>query len=320
MPTIKTIKVSDIRIPLDYSLCEQGCTQSLACSFKQCPRKFLFKINRWRSRKGQEKSAVGNIVHAGLATIYPEINNSIYEIIKNEINVNSKKYSFLSSEQIESYKTISYCLLLNYLKVYKKDFDNAYFDKTEEEFAVKLPGGVVLWRGKRDGIHTVKKDNSLWVREIKTRGRINEENMLAGLQFDFQGNLYVLTNDIDTKENTAGFIYDMIRTPQIKQKKDETLHEYSDRLMKDIESRSGFYFMRFQVPLAIKDKASFSSELFHLEKELIFYVNTSDISYKNSFSCIDGYITCEYLDACTTGVMTDYYQSDKIFEELDCGY
>lgn len=322
MPARKTIKISDIKIPDDYSLCKQGCTQSLACAFKQCPRKFLFKINRWHSRKGQEKAAVGNIVHAVLADLYSGIKtyNHLDGFIACIIECNKSKYSFLSSQQLESFKTITYCLLVNYLKVYEKDFDMAYFDKTEEEFAVMFPGGIVLWRGKRDGIHTVKKDNSLWTREIKTRGRINEENMFAGLQFDFQGNLYVLTKDIETKDNTAGFIYDMIRTPQIKQRKDETLQEYSTRLMNDIKSRPEFYFMRFQVPLTVKDKASFSSEIAHLEKELTFYINTGDVSYKNSFSCIDGYIPCEYLDACTTGVMTNYYQSGKIFEELDCGY
>lgn len=320
MPARKIIKISDIKIPSNYDLCKQGCTQSLACAFKQCPRKFLFKINRWHSRKGQEKAAVGNIVHAALAVKYQDSSINTDVIINDELQGNSDKYSFISSQQIELSKTIAYCLLVNYLKVYKADFDTAYFDKTEEEFAVTLQGSV-LWRGKRDGIHTVKKDNSLWVREIKTRGRINEENMLAGLQFDFQGNLYVLTKDIETKDNASGFIYDMIRTPQIKQKKDETLQEYSNRLMKDIELRPEFYFMRFQVPLTVKDKAFFfSSELFHLEHALLDFEKYGDVSYKNSFSCIDGYIPCEYLDACTTGVMTNYHQSEKIFEELDCGY
>jgi len=112
----------------------------------------------------------------------------------------------------------------------------------------------------------------------------------------------------------------MIRTPQIKQRKGETLQEYSQRLMDDIKSRPSFYFMRFSVQLSSKDKASFSSELFHLERELIDFMQHGNTTYKNSFSCIDGYIPCEYLDACTSGVMTNYYQTDKIFEELDCGY
>jgi len=314
----KQIKLNSISFPADYRLNTHGCTQSLTCKFKQCPRKFLLSINRWRSRKGQEKAAIGNIVHAVLAYAYQQ--DPLWNLpnLLDEIVHKSGKYSFIASDQLEYFKVVSFCLLTYYMSMYLEDFKTAFFTKTEDEFAVVLPNGTVLWRGKRDGEHIIKKDNSLWIREIKTRSRINEDNMLSGLQFDFQGNLYCITKDVEAL--TSGFIYDMIRTPQIKQRKGETLQEYSQRLMDDIKSRPSFYFMRFSVQLSPKDKASFSSELFHLERELIDFVQHGNITYKNSFSCIDGYIPCEYLDACTSGVMTNYYQTDKIFEELDCGY
>jgi hypothetical protein len=323
MPVKNSVKISDIVFPKDFSLTRQGCTQSLACKFKQCPRKYLLAVNRWRSKFGQEKSAIGNIVHAVLSIIYklnhkPMQDNDIVNMIANEIKINNSKYNFIERKQLEYLKTVAQCILINYLKNYANDFKTACFTKVEEEFAVLIEG--LLWRGKRDGEHIVKKDKSLWIREIKNRSRINENNIMQGLQFDFQSNLYCNTRDTG-KEITSGFIYDMVRTPQSKPKKDETLQSFFQRLSEDIESRPEYYFMRFEVPLTKSDKIEFINELRIISYDLNDFVNElTPYDNKNSFSCIDGTFPCEYLEACTQGNMNGYYQSKKIFEELDCEY
>jgi hypothetical protein len=321
MPVKNSVKISDIGFPKDFTLTKQGCTQSLACKFKQCPRKYLLAVNRWHSKFGQEKSAIGNIVHAVLSKRY-SINSVINDIeydINEEIKINSSKYNFIERKQLEYFKIVAQCVLANYLSNYANDFKTAFFTKVEEEFAVEIEG--ILWRGKRDGEHIVKKDKSLWVREIKNRSRINENNIMQGLQFDFQSNLYCVTKDTNTKVNTSGFIYDMIRTPQSKPRKDETLQFFFQRLSEDIKSRPEYYFMRFEVPLTIKDKESFVQELEILNNDLRMFLDSEKPSlYRNSFSCIDGTFPCEYLEACTQGNLNGYYQSKKIFEELDCEY
>ncbi len=321
MPVKNSVKISDIKFPKDFSLIKQGCTQSLACKFKQCPRKYLLAINRWHSKFGQEKSAIGNIVHAVLSKRY-SINSVIDDIkydINEEIKINNSKYNFIDRKQLEFFKIVAQCILINYLKNYANDFKTAFFTKVEEEFAVLFEG--ILWRGKRDGEHIVKKDKSLWIREIKNRSRINENNIMQGLQFDFQSNLYCVTRD-NEKEITSGFIYDMIRTPQSKPKKDETLQSFFQRLSEDIKSRPEYYFMRFEVPLTVNDKGEFLKELKNLSTDLNYFIDSYVNPYenKNSFSCIDGTFPCEYLEACAQGNMNGYYQSKKIFEELDCEY
>jgi hypothetical protein len=333
MPIKNSVKICDIVFPKDFSLTKQGCTQSLACKFKQCPRKYLLSVNKWHSKKGQEKNAVGNIVHAVLSnryTVIPLFNNKINSVasmfdsnminklIIEEIEKRNSKYQYIERKQLEYFKTVAYCVLINYLKNYANDFKTAYFTKVEEEFAVEIEG--ILWRGKRDGDHIVKKDKSLWVREIKNRSRINEDNIMQGLQFDFQSNLYCVTRDND-KVNTSGFIYDMIRTPQNKPKKDETLQFFSQRLEEEISKKPEYYFIRFEVPLTEKDKKIFTIELGLLNEDLTMFLGSEKPSiHKNSFSCIDGTFPCEYLEACTQGNMNNYYQSRKIFEELDCEY
>ena len=325
MPVKNSVKISDIVFPKEFSLTKQGCTQSLACKFKQCPRKYLLAINRWHSKSGQEKFAIGNIVHSVLSNIYKDqlfynIDFNIYVPcgIEAEIKKNSTKYNFIERKQLEYFKTVAQCVLSEYLKNYTNDFKIAYFTKVEEEFSVKIEG--ILWRGKRDGEHIVKKDRSLWVREIKNRSRISEDNILNGLQFDFQSNLYCVTRD-NEKERTSGFIYDLIRTPQSKPKKEETIQSFFQRLSEDIKSRPEYYFMRFEVPLTKKDKESFLIELQILGLDLQEFIQTGKPSERrNSFSCIDGTFPCEYLKACTSENLNSYYQSKKIFEELDCIY
>lgn len=325
MPIKKSVKICDLHIPENYSLGKVGCTQSLACKFKQCPRQFLFAINRWHSKTGQEKSAIGNIVHAVLSIIYKKgdpstfLHNLQVEINKEIDFTNKEKYCFINRQQMDYFKTVAHCVIMNYIKFYANDFKLAFFTEIEKEFAVIING--ILWRGKRDGEHIVKKDKSLWIREIKNRSRINECNIMQGLQFDFQSNLYCVSRD-SGKEITSGFIYDMIRTPQSKPKKDETMASFFQRLNDDIESRPEYYFMRFEVPLTNIDKKDFNEELYYLNKYMISYLQTTLFIYniKNSFSCIDGTFVCEYLDACTTGNLNNYYQSKKIFNELDCGY
>ena len=65
----KVVRVKDLRIPKRYSLEEVGASQSLISDFA-CPRKFLYKINRYVHESDNILSSFGNIVHELCAGLY----------------------------------------------------------------------------------------------------------------------------------------------------------------------------------------------------------------------------------------------------------
>ena len=315
---MKYPKISQLKIPKDYSLEETGCTQSLAHCFKQCPRKFLFKINRWQSKREQEKFAVGNINHCALSYIYNPVDNfeSYRDLILNVIADEPEKYCYIKKDQLEFFKTVSYCILTKYVEYYKNDFKTAKFTNTEREFSVKIHN--VMWRGKIDGEYTIKKDKSLYVLETKNKSRITDDNILRGLCFDFQGRLYCRAKEVESGKRTAGFIYNAIRIPQMRLRKNDTLALFSQRLQDDIDKRPDYYFIRWQVPLTQEDKYEFDVDLGQLSIELHNFMKF--YGDRNTFSCMELMSPCEYIDACIQGHLGGYYQSDKIFNELNCGF
>jgi len=328
---MKPTKISQLTIPDNYSLEETGLTQSLAHMFSDCPRKFLLAINRWRSKKGQEKYTIGSIVHDVLSVAYIQkpvkyidafVANEIKEYFLLQLNSGLNKFQYIEKQQLEIYRTIAYCLLIKYIEYYKDDFGTAKFTNTEREFASMING--ILWRGKIDGEHTVKKDKSLWVLETKTKSRINDETIQKGLSMDFQGRLYCKVKEVESSKNVSGFIYNVIRVPGIKPHKQETIQQFSQRLQDDTDVRPEYYFMRWEVPLSVDDKRSFLSDLNTIETDIKNYMNCDSRSakisdIKNCFACTGGISPCQYLDACIQGHTGGYYQSETIFDELDCG-
>lgn len=315
-------KIKDIKIPKDFSLEKTGCTQSLAHCFKQCPLKFLLKINRWQSKKNQDKTAIGLITHDVLARIYKlgkqVTERMVYNYIEKSIKNNPDDFRFIKLTDLTFYKTVCYCVITNYILYYQKDFKTAKFMNTEREFAVEIFD--ILWRGKIDGEHLIKKEKSLWVLERKTKGRISDDTITRSLSLDFQGRLYCKAKEVEFKNNVLGFIYDVIRTPQMRLRKNDTLDDFQKRLNEDIEKRPDYYFMRWEVPLTKQDKESFQIDLNDLSHELLDYIhNGYNVLKRNTFACNDGIVPCEYLDACIQENMSGYFQSDRIFTELNCG-
>ena len=322
---MKTSRIKDLRIPKYFSLEKVGCTQSLAHCFRQCPLKFLFQINRWESKRNQERSAIGNINHYVLALIYKKnkmVGSSlIWKYIEKAIVDEKEKYKFIKLTDLNFFKTVCYCVLSQYVIFYEKDFKTAKFTNVENEFEQIL--FFILWRGKIDGEYIIKKDRSVWLLDHKCKSRINNDNITRSLVLDFQGRLYCRVRSEQLKKKVSGFIHNIIRTPQMRLRKNDTLTDFQNRLTDDIKKRPEYYFMRWEVPLTDQDYMEFENDLCKVSCELKDYLNLKDndqvYKIRNTFACTDGIVPCEYLDACIQGNLSGYYQKNKIFSELDCG-
>ena len=64
------MEVYELTIPDDYTLLDTGISQSLFNEFNLCPRRFLYAINRWTSKKKEEKTSWGSKSHDILEKMY----------------------------------------------------------------------------------------------------------------------------------------------------------------------------------------------------------------------------------------------------------
>lgn len=332
MYKLKRQTVKNQIVPKDYDLEKIGITQSLINSFLSCPRKFLLKTNRWRSDISNKNTSFGNIVHYCLDKIYKlsfqrikyKINKTVLlakylsELIENYEAENQDNLTGIDENELNWEKKVAQIILLEYIKYYPEDFSKKRFTDVEKEISVTF--GDFTLNCKIDGKYQTKNKLN-WLMEHKTKSRIVEDSMMKALTFDFQCLFYLTCAEAYYEENIEGVLYNIIRKPQIKQKRGETEIEYFKRLKTDIRDRRKFYFMRYEIPFFIPDKETFKNELETILELIDLFISenhfssSSRVFWRNSNNCIFPY-RCNFLDACSSGEMTGYFKTDKLFTEL----
>jgi len=319
MKKIRKIKRAEsplsLRKPEDYSLREQGITQSLLSTYLQCRQKFLLRLNKYTHSSGNKRSFFGNITHEVLAQCYLSIPVPKKADIRNYVDVylssNSDILVGIDEQQIEYDRAVCEIVLEKYIKLYKKDFKEMKFSNVEDEFAVDF--FETKLRGKIDGRFIIA--DKVWLMEHKTKGRISEDSLMKRLTFDSQNLFYILGDELQRKEPVRGVLYNIIRNPQIRPKKGESLKNFSIRLTDDIDKRPEFYFMRFEIPYTSIDKERFKDQLREILDEMQEYLDNDCIPIRNAYAC-DMPWECEYLDACTGNCLTGYTKKEFLFSEL----
>ena len=329
----KTImRIKDVLVPKEYSIDEVGLTQSLITAYMNCRKRFLLKLNRYTSASKNKTTLFGNIVHRVLELMYEatqehtKLNWSRFiEIaISTHEQHEQDNYIGVTPEDIQFAQVVANVMLLAYVNYYTEDFTDKRFTDTEEEISVLFlkPFRTRLLM-KLDGCYNTKgKAPKVWLMEHKTRSRISEETLMKRLSYDFQNLTYVTIVEEAREINIDGVLYNIIRKPQIRQRKGETAHEFATRLKEDIEKRPEFYFMRYEIPYTKADKKSFRAELFEtilsIRESLTKCKQTRDNSvfYKNPTAC-EANFPCEFIDACASETMNGYFQKDKLFSELN---
>jgi len=309
-------------VPLDYSLSVQGITQSLIAAFLQCRQKFVYILNRMSSPKKVERTLFGNIVHYALSVIYSVKPHPYVSDIQGAFRVykedNKIELSAIDKKKVERDFSVAEVVLTAYLSFYVKDWTEMKNREPEKEAEVKLFDKFV-GRCKIDGRYT-DKNKVKWLIETKTKGRISEESLVKLLAFDPQNLFYLLCDQVDSGEEAIGVLYNIIRNPQIKQKQDETLQQFCERLRADIKLRPEFYFLRYEIPYTKDDKKRFEKQLYEIILDIDRLVKGENKVYRNCYSCESPY-ECEFLDACASNSFVGYQQKEKIFSELtDCEY
>lgn len=315
------LKVSDITWPDDWSLEEVGITQSMWSTWLHCKQEFLLHINRWRKKRGDAKFNFGNNVHEVLDKAYTSnklpkgrtINRWLDDYTKN------KKLS-MNQKEIETDLAKAEAVLTEYFKYTKNDFKINKFKRVEEEFNVlfeftdKETGKkyAAILKGKIDAGYI--SNSADWNMEHKSKSRIDEKNLPLALDMDFQNLYYLLAVELKTGKLPLGTLYNVIRNPGTKQKINESLLEYKQRLIVEIQKKPEHYFKRWETRYVERQHTEFRRDLQSLIKEVKGYVGKT--VPKSYGKCLYPF-PCQYLEACSSNSLVGYEKADKLFSELE---
>lgn len=288
-----------------------GLTQSLILAYQSCLRKFVLKANGYSVKSKRDKFLFGSLVHEALDLLYSNkyTNFSDFEIYFT--NKKMKEFLLVDTQQVELDFALCGIMISEYCKRYTDDFSKKKFDGVEEEFEVSH--NIATLRGKKDGCFYI--DKKRWLMEHKTKSRFNEESLMLQLSHDFQNLFYILADELMHGEKIAGVLYNVIRKPQLKIKRTETIKEFCDRVLEDVKKRPEWYFIRWEIPYTKKDKQRFIVELNQKMQAIDTAIQTNSF-YKCENSCASQY-TCDFLPACAANSLIGLEKNDNIFPELN---
>ncbi len=185
------------------------------------------------------------------------------------------------------------------------------WEEVEKEF--DIPYWLTRFRGKIDAVSR----NKLWLKETKTKSRIDVDNIIDTLSLNLQINIYCWALEQLYKKQPKGVIYDVIRKPGLKLNKGENLDQYKDRLKEHVNKDIKHYFKRFKVYLDWHHISLFGAALNGIIKEFSEWVDSNMYGQKFGMPCVTKYGLCKFVPICHYNDFSNFYIREKIFEELE---
>lgn len=264
-----------------------GITQSLLSRFLSCRERFRLQvIEGWTTQDGfSHFIEYGQMWHTCEEALAKKVDWQ--EPLKQYCIGLCKTYK-LDQQKVDHWYRVCKVQFPEYIKYWAKNKD--VVDRTplfqEQTFKVPyiLPSGrTVLLRGKWDSVDIIGKGKNarVYLQENKTKGDIDERKMTRNLTFDLQTMLYLTAIQFYQKNvhrinapilqkfaatPLGGIRYNVIRRPlsggkgSIKQKQNESINEYYERLAQYIKDEPETYFMRWKVEVTQGDIDRFRKE------------------------------------------------------------
>ena len=154
------------------------------------------------------------------------------------------------------------------------------------------------------------------------------ENKFSGAP-DFYQDVFWLTSQIGTyflaNDAMEECTMEIVRSPALKKKEDESPEDFGARVYKDIMDRPGWYFIGFNKKTRTYGRRFFRNE-FKLDELRLRYqnigyeimdANERDAFYRNETMCRHPW-ECDMFDLCKSGVMSEvlYEFREKRFEKI----
>ena len=315
-----------------------GITNSLLTTWGSCREKARLSLRGVTKRSSGMGLTYGGITHWLLEHVYDDHRTGKLQLTNGTL---SKSYVASYLQKVETLwkkenpmadaATLSFyelTMLLNehlmpiYFQHWKSDFVKTAWVALESEFKIPFEvtrNGITyktFLRGKRDGVFTRRGGSRRWLFETKTKSRIDEGTLVDLLPFESQVNLYLVAMLLETGEIPAGVLYNIIRRPALRQKKNESIQAFAKRLVDDVKKRPAWYFLRQEMTIDEKELDRYYGELEDRVWEFIHWWKGLASHWKESSNCENKYGICHYLPICSRRDYTTFFVRDRVFREL----
>lgn len=306
-----------------------------------CPQKWGWKYRKRLQPRGlQTPLFLGTLVHFVLDQVYRGENfKAATRNLETFYSRTLREFGHMSPEdraECDMQFAIASGMAEGYTSVYPTAED---FEVLASEYQFLLPVCPImqdctnprtLWFvGVIDLI--VMHRGSLWVVEHKTSSRI-DKNYLDRLEMDYQisGMLWALRKLVDmgiirnadgTRPTVKGVVYNVIRKPGIRRRKDEQRDQFVKRLASLYTEQAPEYFHRQEFFRSEAKNQEFEAMLRRTAGVQMFYDSfTPEELPRNTFACT-AKGTCEFLPLCTRGpdrLTMMLYQNREVHQLPNC--
>ena len=285
-------------------------TNSRLKAYQSCPMLEKFRYRDCLVPKGKREALrFGSAIHKGL------------EMWSVEAALEELKFDFPTSTEEANEQEIIRGKVRAMLNGYFKRFEPFEEHEPELQFDIgtRYPTKSGMRRsnriklcGKIDDLAMI--DGKLWVVEYKTAGQI-DKSYFDRLYVDSQITFYMLAaKRIDL--NPVGVLYRILKKPQLRQKQNETIDAFIERLEADYLERPDFYFFETKLYRTTSDLEQFELDIWHEIKQANQAAKEGHF-FRHSHSC-SNYGTCAYLPLCTGENGAEaLYEYREPHEELD---
>ena len=298
---------------------ESGITQSMLGAFLSCRQKAAFQLAGWEPVGGSVALVLGSLAHDVLEHMYRDAKKGKKWAGQAQAILQQRlaKFEYDSDHNLANPQDaidISIkveAMIKNYITYYAKEDRNAEWLALEHRFDVEFMGWRL--RGMMDGVRKVQR--SWWLFETKTASRIDESALSGYLTYDLQNLFYLLAMELVAGVKLKGVIYNIIRKPQLRLKKDENKDSFLIRIQEDIVVRPSFYFKRFEIFYPDEVREEFKEQLLAKLSDYAAWLAGDLKTYRNETACTARW-NCEFISACASGDTVGYSKTKVLYREL----
>lgn len=270
-------------------------SSSRAAVARGCWMKYKWRyIDHLESIRQASALTLGKILHAAFDRYYKGATNDyVRSYIISTFNDEISIVPLPDQEDLVIARYTALGAWDNYPYKNLNEFQKIY---SEEDFIVRLGNTRgIRFRGRVDG--RILKDNVWWVRELKTTFMTQRQfEGRASTSAQASGYVYALRK---LNYPIHGVMYDVIKKPLLRKRKDETVHDFGKRILEDYadKNRQDFYYKRHYTYRNEVDLKLFEEGMVELVKEIRRRTKAQSF-YRNPDACWNFNTECPFKKIC----------------------
>jgi ATP-dependent helicase/DNAse subunit B len=242
-------------------------------SFAVCPWQWQKKyVELKRAKRKSVKLSFGAAIHKGIEAFYLRQGNPL-EVVRaycNEVRRKAESDGVPIDTEYDLILKKAETVITAYTTRWTDDFNHWNIITVEPSFSIPLTihnGEPISIAGKIDRIVTEKRTGFLHPVETKTVASWDPD--VNRLMLDFQVSVYSWAMSKMLHLQDVTFIYDILKKPMQRLKKNETETEYLERVKQEISEDLDVYFIRDKITRSRKEIERTEKELIIRCKELV---------------------------------------------------